>query len=341
MPRSARSTPNSTSCIDQDTVNRLRELLSGTTDLGEYADCDLVIEAVFEDLTVKHQVLAAVEQIVRPDAVLATNTSSLSVEQIAAPLNHPQRVVGFHFFNPVAVMPLIEIVRTPHTDNASLATAFALAAALGKTAVLTGDSPGFVVNRLLAIVMGEAAHAVDRGTPLTTVESAFTPLGLPMTPYQLIDLVGWKVAAHVLDTMAAAFPDRFHRSDNLHRLAEHGPVLDRDPAGRIVGWSAAAGPHLQVGTDPIAAEEILRRVQDALATEIRLMLADGVVADAQDIDLCMILGAGWPQRGGGITPYLDRTGTATRILGDTFHHPPITGHGPTTAAPPVPTGAAS
>ena len=136
--------------IDSDHLNRLCLLLRGTTDLTEYADCTLVIEAVFEDLAVKHQVFSSIEQFVGPETVLATNTSSLSVEQISAPLAHPHRLVGIHFFNPVAVMPLVEIIRTPHTSDASLATVFTLAKALGKSAVMTADTPGFVVNRLLA-----------------------------------------------------------------------------------------------------------------------------------------------------------------------------------------------
>ena len=240
---------HTTGRIDADTANRLRALLIGTTDLAQYADCDLVIEAVFEDLAVKHQVFAAIEPLVRPDAILATNTSSLSVEDIGRPLAYPRRFVGFHFFNPVAVMPLIEIVRPRTPTGPPCPPPSCCAAALGKTAVLTADSPGFVVNRLLAIVMGEAAHAVDQGTPLTTVERAFTPVGLPMTPFQLIDLVGWKIAAHVQETMAAAFPDRFHRSENLYRMAELTPVLQRDPAGRVIGWTHGC-PR---STDPSAA----------------------------------------------------------------------------------------
>ncbi len=202
--------------LDGDAANRLRALVHGTTDKSEYADCDFVIEAVFEEVGVKQQVFGEIEKIVAEDAILATNTSSLSVEEIGATLAHPERLVGFHFFNPVAVMPLIEIVKTPQTADAALSTAFVVARGLGKNAVLTADAPGFVVNRLLAKVMGEAARAVYEGTPLLTVEKAFAPIGLPMTPFQLIDLVGWKVAAHVQDTMAHAFPDRFFASENFH-----------------------------------------------------------------------------------------------------------------------------
>jgi len=313
--------------LDGDAANKLRGLLHGTTDKSEYADCDFVIEAVFEEVGVKQQVFGEIEKIIAPDAILATNTSSLSVEEIGSKLEHPERLVGFHFFNPVAVMPLIEIVNTPKTDEQTLSTAFVVAKGLGKNAVLTADAPGFVVNRLLAKVMGEAARAVYEGTPLLTVEKAFAPLGLPMTPFQLIDLVGWKVAAHVQDTMAHAFPDRFFSSENFHELAELPEVVEKDKHGKVTGWTKAAQKVLKTGKTPVSEAEILRRVQDGLAQEIRIMLDEGVVPEVQDIDLCLILGAGWPFIDGGATPYLDRSGASERVFGATFHNPPIRGIG--------------
>ena len=315
--------------LDGDTANRLRGLVTGTTDKSLYADCDFVIEAVFEEVGVKQQVFGEIERIVAEDAILATNTSSLSVAEIGSTLAHPERLVGFHFFNPVAVMPLIEIVKTPKTTDAALSTAFVVAKGLGKNAVLTADAPGFVVNRLLAKVMGEAARAVYEGTPLLTVEKAFAPLGLPMTPFQLIDLVGWKVAAHVQDTMASAFPDRFYASENFHELAELSAVVEKDKAGRVTGWTRAAEKVLAgaVGSAPASEAEILRRVQDGLAQEIRIMLDEAVVPEVEDIDLCLILGAGWPFIDGGASPYLDREGASERVFGDTFHHPVIRGIG--------------
>ncbi|WP_309068782.1 3-hydroxyacyl-CoA dehydrogenase NAD-binding domain-containing protein, partial [Microbacterium sp.] len=273
--------------IDADTANRLRALVHGTVDKSEYADCDFVIEAVFEETGVKQQVFREIEQIIAPDAILATNTSSLSVEEIGSVLAHPERLVGFHFFNPVAVMPLIEIVKTPQSSDEALSTAFVVAKNLRKNAVLTADAPGFVVNRLLAKVMGEAARAVDEGTPLLTVEKAFAPLGLPMTPFQLIDLVGWKVAAHVQDTMVRHFPDRFFASENLHRLAEVGDVVEKDKSGKVTGWTKQAQKVIETGTSPASEAEILRRVEDGLASEIRLMLDEGVVPEVEDIDLCL------------------------------------------------------
>ncbi|WP_405372918.1 MULTISPECIES: 3-hydroxyacyl-CoA dehydrogenase NAD-binding domain-containing protein [unclassified Microbacterium] len=313
--------------LDADAANQLRALVTGTTDKSLYADCDFVIEAVFEEVGVKQAVFAEIEAIVADDAVLATNTSSLSVEEIGSRLAHPERLVGFHFFNPVAVMPLIEIVRTPQTADAALSTAFVVAKGLGKNAVLTADAPGFVVNRLLAKVMGEAARAVYEGTPVADVEKAFAPLGLPMGPFQLIDLVGWKVAAHVQDTMVRAFPDRFYANDNFHELAELGEVVEKDKGGRVTGFTKAAEKVAKkaVGPTSTPAAEILRRVQDGLAEEIKLMLDEGVVPEVQDIDLCLVLGAGWPFIDGGATPYLDREGASERVFGDTFHTPPIRG----------------
>ncbi|QEE61313.1 3-hydroxyacyl-CoA dehydrogenase [Salinibacterium sp. dk2585] len=311
--------------LSRDDSNRLKALVTGTTNKADFADADWVIEAIFENLEAKQDVFAEIEKHVVDTAVLATNTSSLSVEQIGAKLAHPERVVGFHFFNPVAVMPLIEVVKTPHTDDATLSTAMVTAAKLYKTAVITADTPGFVVNRVLAKLLGEAMHAVDTGTPFEVVNTAAAPLGLPMSPFELLELVGLKVGAHVLDTHHAAFPERFFESRNLHRLAEHGRIFDRDNKGKIKGFDKQAVKIVSGGSTPMTREEILRRLEDGLADEIKRMLDDGVVAAAEDIDLCMLLGAGWPFQMGGATPYLDRVGASERVFGGTFHSPAIRG----------------
>jgi 3-hydroxyacyl-CoA dehydrogenase len=311
--------------LGSDEANQLRALVQGTTDKSEFADCDWVIEAVFEELSVKRAVFAEIEPIIAETAILATNTSSLSVAEIGENLAHPERLVGFHFFNPVAVMPLIEVVNTPATDDAALSTAMVTARKLGKNAVITADRPGFVVNRLLAKVMGEAARALDEGTPLPIVEQALAPIGLPMGPFELIDLVGWKVAAHVQDTMVAAFPDRFYASPNLHTMAELEDRLVKNKAGKVEDLSKMAKKALTIGASPVDGAEILRRVEDELAGEIKIMLDEGVVAAAEDIDLCLIFGAGWPFQAGGATPYLDRVGASERVFGADFHHPRIAG----------------
>jgi 3-hydroxyacyl-CoA dehydrogenase/enoyl-CoA hydratase/carnithine racemase len=311
--------------ISPDESNRLNALVSGTTDKADFADCDWVIEAVFEELGVKQAVFEEVEQYISETAVLATNTSSLSVEKIGARLKHPERLVGFHFFNPVAVMPLVEVVRASATDDATLSTAMVTAANLRKNAVIARDTPGFVVNRLLAKLLGEAMHAVDTGTPFEVVDASIKPFGLPMTPFELLELVGLTVGAHVLDTHHAAFPDRFFESDNLHKLAEHGRIFERDSKGKVKGYDKKALAIVKGGKSPMTGDELRLRIEDGLADEIKRMLDDDVVHAAEDIDLCLILGAGWPFQMGGATPYLDRVGASERAFGDMFHNPPIRG----------------
>ncbi|MEV4655769.1 3-hydroxyacyl-CoA dehydrogenase NAD-binding domain-containing protein [Micromonospora sp. NPDC049301] len=299
--------------MDKGTAAKLYGLVSGTVDKSAFADADFVIEAVFEDLGVKKQVWAELEKIVSPEAVLATNTSSLSITEMAAELEHPERVVGFHFFNPVAVLPLLEIVRGERTDDATLATAFAVGKQLKKSSVLVKDAPAFVVNRLLTRFLGTVFAAVDAGTPLDVANSALDPLGLPMRPLALLQLVGPAVAYHVGGTLHAAYPDRFGVSENLKRIADSGqPIVVDDRVNEDVAKL------LVVGDQPLTAEQVRQNALDALAQEIRLMLDEGVVAEAQDIDLCMILGAGWPFHLGGVTPYLDRTGTSERVTGQRF-----------------------
>lgn len=312
--------------ISRDEQNQLSALISGTVDKADFADCDWVIEAVFEELEVKQTVFSQVEPFLAEDAIIATNTSSLSVEQIGAKLKHPERLVGFHFFTPVAVMPLIEVIRTPHTNEQALSTAMVIAKKLRKNAVITADTPGFVVNRLLAVLLGEAMRAVDEGTDFATVDEAMAPLGLPMSPSVLLDLVGLKVGAHVLDTHHKAFPDRFYASENLHKLAEYGTLLEKDAKGNVKGFDKGAMKIVAGGSKPQKADVILTRLQDALANETHLMLTENPVVSApEDIDLCMILGAGFPFQMGGLTPYLDRVGASQRVFGDTFHHPPVQG----------------
>ncbi|MFS1302213.1 3-hydroxyacyl-CoA dehydrogenase NAD-binding domain-containing protein [Streptosporangium longisporum] len=293
--------------VSADEANRLKALVTGSLTKDAFADADFVIEAVFEDMKVKKQVFAEVEQVVSDECVLATNTSSLSLTEMASGLRRPERVVGFHFFNPVAVMPLLEIVRGAGTGDAALATAFAVGRSLRKSSVLVKDAPAFVVNRLLTRFMGEVIGAVDEGTPLEVADHALDGLGLPMTPFALLQLVGPAVALHVAETMHEAFPDRYGVSENLARLVAAGkpgvyaPDFSLDPEA-VALFSG--------GTSPSTAEEVRLRALRALDEEIRLMLEEGVVSAPQDIDLCMILGAGWPFHLGGITPYLDRAGIA-------------------------------
>jgi 3-hydroxyacyl-CoA dehydrogenase/enoyl-CoA hydratase/carnithine racemase len=298
---------------------KLRGLVSGTVDKRAFADADWVIEAVFEDLAVKKQVFAELEAIVGPECVLATNTSSLSITAMSEELEHPERVVGFHFFTPVALMPLIEVIRGTKTDDAALATAFAVGKQLKKSCVLVKDAPGFVVNRLLLRFLGEVFVSVDDGTPLEVANTALDPLGLPMRPLPLLSLSGAAVSLHVAQTLHDAFPERYRVSENLARIAGSGkPLTDKD--GEIDPSVAAL---LEFGATPHSADEIRSRALAALAEEARLILDEGVVAQPQDLDLCMIIGAGFPFHLGGVTPYLDRSGVAEKVTGRRFLPPGV------------------
>jgi len=263
-------------------------------------------------------VFAEIAGYVSDTCILATNTSSLSVTAMSAGQPHPERFVGLHFFNPVAVMPLLEIARAESTDDATLATAFAVGRTLKKTCVLVKDSPAFVVNRLLTRLMGEVTAAVDAGTPLDVADHALDPLGLPLSPFELLALVGPAVANHVAGTLADTYPDRFHRSPGLAQLvaAGHGAVWTWIDGQKVV--VPAVADVFAGGSAALTADEVRERAVAALAEEVGLMLSEGVVGAVQDVDLCMLVGAGWPFHLGGITPYLDRTGASERANGKRF-----------------------
>lgn len=301
--------------VSPDKANRLKGLVTGSTSKDGFADADFVIEAVFEEMGVKKKVWSEVEAIVTPECVLATNTSSLSVTEMAEDLAHPERVVGFHFFNPVAVMPLLEIIRGDKTDDATLATAFATGKQLKKTCILVKNSPSFVVNRLLGRFMGEAGKIADEGTPVETVEKAFAGI-TPMPPFMLMSLVGPAIALHNSETLHGAFPDRFYVSPNLAKVVE----------AKIPGFYGKDGKlneevfaqFEKTGSTELTAEQVRDRALEALADETRRMLDEEVVAAPMDIDLAMITGAGFPFWNGGVTPLLDRLGISEKVTGQRF-----------------------
>ncbi|GIH11062.1 3-hydroxyacyl-CoA dehydrogenase [Rhizocola hellebori] len=282
---------------------KMRGLISGSVDKAGFADAELVVEAVFEELSVKKKVWAEVEKIVSSEAILATNTSSLSITAMAADLKHPERVVGLHFFNPVAIMPLLEIVRGERTSDVALATAFSVGKKLGKSCVLVKDAPAFVANRVFARFLGQIWSAVDSGTPFEVADRALDPLGMPMRPSEFLSLVGPGVGAHVGKIMHDAYPDRFPLSPNMEIIAKSGlPILvDSEINPELL-------QQLKVGDSPLTEEQVRDNALKALAEEITIMLDEGVVAERADVDLCMIVGGGWPFHLGGITPYLKQHG---------------------------------
>jgi 3-hydroxyacyl-CoA dehydrogenase/enoyl-CoA hydratase/carnithine racemase len=285
--------------LDEPKARFLASLVKGGTTYEGFADCDLVLEAIFEELELKKRVFAELEDVVTPECVLATNTSALSVTDMAADLGNPERLVGMHFFNPVALMPLLEIVRAAETNDVALATAWDVGEKLRKRPILVQDAPGFVVNRVLTRMTRVIMDAIEHGTPIEDVDEAVMSLGMPMAPSVLLQMVGPRVAEHVLGRMHDAFPDRFPLSPALSALA--------------------------AGDDPVVVEEapwprdqVVDEVLEAVADEIHRLLDEGVVAEAADVDTGLLLGAGWPFFLGGITKHLDQTGMSERLFRQTF-----------------------
>jgi 3-hydroxyacyl-CoA dehydrogenase/enoyl-CoA hydratase/carnithine racemase len=303
--------------VSPDKASFLKRLVTGSTSKDGFADADLVIEAVFEEMAVKQQVFAEVEAVVSPECVLMTNTSSLSITEMASGLAHPERVVGFHFFNPVAVMPLLEVIPGERTDEATLATAFATGKSLGKTCIRSKDSASFIVNRLLGRFMGEYSRVVDEGTPVAVADRAVAGLA-PMPPFVLLGLVGPAIALHNSETLHRAFGDRFFVSPTLRRIVEAGKrgYYATDERGRPVPDPEVEAMREQPATPvELSVDEVRARVLGAIAEEVGMMLSEGVVEAPMDIDLAMITGAGFQFWNGGIVPLLDREGVSERVLG--------------------------
>ena len=306
--------------MSAESAARLSLLISGSSDQNTFAGCDFIIEAIFEELSLKQELFKKLETIVSPECVLATNTSSLSVERMSEGLKNPERVVGFHFFNPVAVMPLLEVARTSKTDDATTATAISVGKELKKTMIICKDAPGFVVNRLLTRFMGEITDAVDEGTSPEVADNAMRSIGFPMSPFQLLDLVGPGVALHVSETLHANLGDRYRISPTMAAMVKEG-VRNFYVKNEDGSYSAnpAALALIHKGDSPSTAEQVRSRALTALAVEARMMLDEGVVSTAAEIDLCMLMGAGWPMHLGGILPYLDREGISEAACGQRFH----------------------
>ncbi|MEI7722488.1 MAG: 3-hydroxyacyl-CoA dehydrogenase NAD-binding domain-containing protein [Actinomycetota bacterium] len=310
--------------MSEESARRLSLLISGSADQATFAGCDFIIEAIFEELSLKQELFKKLETIISPECVLATNTSSLSVERMSEGLANPERVVGFHFFNPVAVMPLLEIARTSKTDDATTSTAVSVGKELKKTMIICKDAPGFVVNRLLTRFMGEVTDAVDEGTAPDVADSAMRSIGFPMSPFELLDLVGPGVALHVSETLHANLGDRYRISPTMQAMvaAKVRNFYIKGSDGKVIANPEALAL-IKQGTSASTAEQVRDRALKALAVEARMMLDEGVVATAAEIDLCMLMGSGWPMHLGGILPYLDREGISEAVCGQRFHAPGI------------------
>ncbi len=259
----------------------------------------LVIEAATENIGLKKKIFAGLATRTAPDSILATNTSALSVGELASSVPHPERVIGLHFFNPVHKMPLVEVVTLPVTHPDVLATALAFVQGLGKTPVVVQDRPGFVVNRILMPYLMEAVRLHETGVSAATIDKAMLDFGMPMGPIRLLDEIGLDVAQHVAETLSAAYPDRFPLSDVLREKVAAGDLGKKTGRGFYHFKQDHAVKPVRGGTREMPASEIQTRLSGLLTEEAQRCLNEGVAASADDINLAMILGTGYPPAKGG------------------------------------------
>jgi 3-hydroxyacyl-CoA dehydrogenase/enoyl-CoA hydratase/3-hydroxybutyryl-CoA epimerase len=297
--------------------------VTGTVDYTGFRRADLVIEAVFEDVDVKRGVIDEVER-VAPDAVVATNTSTIPIAQLAERAARPERIVGMHFFSPVAKMPLLEVVVGPHTAPETTATAVAYGKRLGKTVIVVRDGPGFYVNRILNPYVTEAGRLLDEGVAIDAVDRALVAFGFPVGPITLLDEVGLDIAGHSGRIMHDAFGDRMAPPRALARVLESGRLGRKgkrgfyryDAAGKKGGVDEGVYALLPNGANgmrrtPMAPEEIVRRTVLPMLDEAVRCLEDGVLRSPRDGDVGAVYGIGFPAFRGGPFRYLDALGAGT------------------------------
>ena len=302
-------------------ANAAVDRLDATRELAGFARAGIVIEAVAERLEVKRAVFAQLARQAATDAILATNTSSLSVAEIAAGLPHEERFVGLHFFNPVRKMPLVEIVRGRSTSDEVVARTAALALSLGKTPVVVADVAGFLVNRLLGPYLDEALRLFEGGVEPERIDRAARDFGMPMGPLALLDEVGFDIAAHAASSLHAAYGPRMTPSGVVSAMlaAGHGgkksgrgfyvhggDAKDGPPqlAGGLERFRPAGAPRAAVASD----EELAERMLLAMVAEARRALAEGVVASPRDVDLATVFGIGFPPFRGGLMRWAESLG---------------------------------
>lgn len=302
----------------------LAPLVNATTSDIELCRSDIVIEAVFEDRQTKQHLFRRLEPLMRDDAILCSNTSTIPISQLAEALERPERFCGLHFFNPVRQMPLVEVIRGPKTSEQTVITAAAYARSLGKSPIIMNDGPGFLVNRLLLPYMNEAALLLCEGSDIHAIERAAKAFGMPMGPFTLYDVVGLDVAVHAGRTMLEAFPDRVRPAPILEQLVNHGRIGQKVGMGFFDYAPAKAGKPPR-GTDSaevarlieecragaakrFSSEELTDRLFLPMLVEATRALEDGVVSDVRDVDLGLILGIGFPPFRGGLFFWADEVG---------------------------------
>ena len=291
-------------------------LITPTLDWSGFGRAQLVIEAIVEDLEIKKSVLRDLEPVVSENCIIATNTSTLSVTDMQGALGHPERMAGFHFFNPVDRMPLIEVVRGAETDDSTVASLVAFAKRLGKTPVVVNDGPGFLVNRILGPYLNEASYLLLETGDVGAIDRVFVDFGMPMGPLRLLDEVGIDVAQKAGKVLAAAFGERTVASGVLDRMVEAGRFGKKSGRGfyRHEGKKSVADPEVValVGArgGKLVNDEALERAVGLMVAEAARCLDEGIVRSAGELDLAMVMGTGFPPFRGGLLRHADQIGVA-------------------------------
>jgi len=310
-------------------------LAGGTIDYSGFGNADLLIEAVFEDLDVKHKVLQAVEDKLPPRAVIASNTSTIPIRNVAAGLKHPERVLGMHFFSPVHKMPLLEVIVTPQTAPDATVTAVAYGRKLGKTVIVVNDGPGFYTTRILTAYMNEAGRLLHQGVPIDAVDAALVGFGFPVGPITLMDEVGLDVGGKVGKTMFESFGERMAPAEGVRKVVESGRLGRKGRSGFYLydanGKKAGVDPSVYpiiLGADRVndktqiptmPNDEIVDRCVMAMVNEAVRCLEERILRSPRDGDIGAVFGLGFPPFRGGPFRYVDALGV-DEVLGriDTF-----------------------
>jgi 3-hydroxyacyl-CoA dehydrogenase len=300
-----------------------RQRILGSTDLAALGDADLIVEAVFEDMAIKSGIFTRLDKIARPGAILASNTSALDVDAIAATTSRPQDVIGLHFFSPAHVMRLLEIVRGAKTDPSVLATAVTLARAIGKVGVVVGVCDGFCANRMLYPYLRQADCLMEEGALPQDIDRALTSFGFAMGPCAMLDMAGQDVARFVRERQLKTWPANMRYSRLADLLCERrrfgsktGAGWYRYPSGprsaqpdpEVEAMIAEESQRLGIARRAIADEEIVTRCLYQLVNEGARLLAEGIVERPSDIDLCYVHGMGFPAAKGGPMHWADSIG---------------------------------
>jgi len=279
-----------------------------TTSMEDFDGCDMVIEAIVENVAAKQKLFAALSRVVQPDCLLASNTSALPIEELSAGAKGPERIVGLHFFNPVGRMPLVELVLSPHTSRATADRALAFVRTLGKTPVICKSSPGFLVTRVLFFYLNEACRLWESGVPAEVIDRAMRDWGWPMGPLRLIDEVGVDVSDFIYGEMKHYYPGRFTGATVCARMLAAGLKGRKNGAGS--GFYAYAGGKETLnpamvefapkGARAMEPSAIADRLNGVMIEETKRALAEGVIKGPNDADLALLLGAGFPAFRGGL-----------------------------------------